>query len=140
MLIEFLLSNFEILIFFSIIFVIVGFLILFLMQNIKFEQNKQSIIDYANIIHNSNKELKDYLNSIVNVLELQKNEIVKITDKISFIEREINRLGNVKGSEDILGMAIDMARKGEDRESIKKKTGLREDEVEAIYTYYRKSF
>lgn len=138
MLIEFLLSNFEILIFFSIVLVIVGFLILFLMQNIKFQQNKQSIIDYANIIHNSNKELKDYLNSIVNVLELQKNEIVKITDKISFIEREINRLGNVKGSEDILGMAIDMARKGEDRESIKKKTGLREDEVEAIYTYYRK--
>jgi len=138
MLIEFLLSNFEILIFFSIVLVIVGFLILFLMQNIKFQQNKQSIIDYANIIHNSNKELKDYLNSIVNVLELQKNEIVKITDKISFIEREINRLGNVKGSEDILGMAIDMARKGEDRDSIKKKTGLREDEVEAIYTYYRK--
>ena len=138
MLVEFLLSNFEILIFFSIVLVIVGFLILFLMQNIKFQQNKQSIVDYANIIHNSNKELKDYLNSIVNVLELQKNEIVKITDKISFIEREINRLGNVKGSEDILGIAIDMARKGEDRESIKKKTGLREDEVEAIYTYYRK--
>ena len=138
MLVEFLLSNFEILIFFSIVLVIVGFLILFLMQNIKFQQNKQSIIDYANIIHNSNKELKDYLNSIVNILESQKNEIVKITDKISFIEREINRLGNVKGSEDILGMAIDMARKGEDRESIKKKTGLREDEVEAIYTYYRK--
>ncbi len=138
MLVEFLLSNFEILIFFSIIFVIVGFLILFLMQNIKFQQNKQSIIDYANIIHNSNKELKDYLNSIVNILESQKNEIVKITDKISFIEREINRLGNVKGSEDILGIAIDMARKGEDRESIKKNTGLREDEVEAIYTYYRK--
>ena len=138
MLVEFLLSNFEILIFFSIIFVIVGFLILFLMQNIKFQQNKQSIIDYANIIHNSNKELKDYLNSIVNILESQKNEIVKITDKISFIESEINRLGNVKGSEDILGIAIDMARKGEDRESIKKNTGLREDEVEAIYTYYRK--
>ena len=138
MLVEFLLSNFEILIFFSIIFVIVGFLILFVMQNIRFQQNKQSIIDYANIIHNSNKELKDYSNSIVNILESQKNEIVKITDKISFIEREINRLGNVKGSEDILGIAIDMARKGEDRESIKKNTGLREDEVEAIYTYYRK--
>ncbi|MDB2696863.1 hypothetical protein N9Y78_01345 [Alphaproteobacteria bacterium] len=138
MLVEFLLSNFEILIFLSIIFVIVGFLILFLMQNIKFQQNKQSIIDYANIIHNSNKELKDYSNSIVNILESQKNEIVKITDKISFIEREINRLGNVKGSEDILGIAIDMARKGEDRETIKKNTGLREDEVEAIYTYYRK--
>ena len=31
-----------------------------------------------------------------------------------------------------------MARKGEDRESIKNKTGLRDDEIEAIYTYYRK--
>ena len=39
MLIEFLLSNFEILIFFSIVLVIVGFLILFFMQNIKDQLN-----------------------------------------------------------------------------------------------------
>jgi hypothetical protein len=31
-----------------------------------------------------------------------------------------------------------MARKGEDKESIKNKTNLRDDEIEAIYTYYRK--
>jgi hypothetical protein len=138
MFIDFLLSNFELLIFISITLIIIGFFILFFIQNIKFQQNKASIIDYANVINNSNKELKDYLIGIGNILELQKNEMTKITDRIVFIEREINRLGSIKGSEDILGVAIDMARKGEDRESIKNKTGLRDDEIEAIYTYYRK--
>ena len=57
---------------------------------------------------------------------------------MNFIEREIGRLGNVKGSEDMLSIAIEMARNGNDREEIKNKTGLREDEVEAIYTYYKK--
>ena len=138
MFIDFLLSNFELLIFISITLIIIGFFILFFIQNIKFQQNKASIIDYANVINNSNKELKDYLIGIGNILELQKIEMTKIIDRIVFIEREVNRLGSIKGSEDILGVAIDMARKGEDRESIKNKTGLREDEIEAIYTYYRK--
>ena len=69
---------------------------------------------------------------------MQKNETAKITDRIAFIEREINRLGSIKGSEDMLGIAIEMVRKGDDRENIKNKTGLRDDEIEAIYTYYRK--
>ena len=138
MFIDFLLSNFELLIFISITLIIIGFFILFFIQNIKFQQNKASIIDYANVINNSNKELKDYLIGIGNILELQKIEMTKIIDRIVFIEREVNRLGSIKGSEDILGVAIDMARKGEDRESIKNKTGLRDDEIEAIYTYYRK--
>ena len=38
----------------------------------------------------------------------------------------------------MLSIAIEMARNGNDREEIKNKTGLREDEVEAIYTYYKK--
>ena len=89
-------------------------------------------------INKSNIETKGYLADIAKILDQQKNEILKIADKISFIEREINRLGNIKGSEDILGIAIDMARKGEDKQSIKNKTNLRDDEIEAIYTYYRK--
>jgi len=46
-------------------------------------------------------------------------------------------LAEIKGSEDVLTQAIEMAREGSSREEIKNKTGLREDEVEAIYTYYR---
>ena len=59
-------------------------------------------------------------------------------EKLIFIEREINRLGNIKGSEDTLNVAISMVREGKTRDDIINKTGLREDEVEAIYTYYKK--
>ena len=96
------------------------------------------MINHYQVTNKSNNETKGYLADIANILDQQKNEILKITDKISFIEKEINRLGSIKGSEDILGIAIDMARKGENKESIKNKTNLRDDEIEAIYTYYRK--
>ena len=138
MFLEFLLSNFEMFIFFSITLIVIGFFLLFFLQNQNFKNNKNSIIEYGNMINNSNEESKEYFVGIGNILEQQKNEIIKISEKVSFNEREINRLGNIKGSEDMLGIAIDMTRKGENRESIKEKTGLRDDEIEAIYTYYRK--
>ena len=43
-----------------------------------------------------------------------------------------------KRLEDNLNIAINMVRQGNSREEIIKKTGLRDDEVEAIYTYYKK--
>ena len=138
MFIDFLISKFEILVFISVLLIVIGFFLLFFYQSYKFEINKTLVVNYSEIIKKSNLESKGYLADIASILEIQKNEILKITDKISFLEREINRLGSIKGSEDVLGIAIDMARKGEDKESIKNKTNLRDDEIEAIYTYYRK--
>ena len=138
MFIDLLLSNFEIFILLSILFIVVAFIILFLLQIQNFRSNKTSIIEYAENINNTSKEIKEYLIVIGNLLEHQKKEIVNISEKIVFIEREINRLGNIKGSEDILNEAINMARQGKSKEEIINKTGLREDEVEAIYTYYKK--
>jgi hypothetical protein len=138
MFIDYLLSNFEIFIFFSICLLVLGFFLLFFFQNLKFENNKDIITEHANILHKTSKEIKEYLIVVGNLLENQKKEISSISDKIGFIEREISRLGNIKGSEDMLSIAIEMARNGNDREDIKNKTGLREDEVEAIYTYYKK--
>ena len=138
MFIDYLLSNFEIFIFFSICLLVLGFFLLFFFQNLKFENNKDTITEHANILHKTNNEIKEYLIVVGNLLENQKKEISSISDKIGFIEREISRLGNIKGSEDMLSIAIEMARNGNDREEIKNKTGLREDEVEAIYTYYKK--
>ena len=138
MLIDYLILNFEIFIFFSLCLLVVGFLLLFFFQNLKFQNNKDTITEHANILHKTNKEIKEYLIVVGNLLENQKKEISSISDKIGFIEREISRLGNIKGSEDMLSIAIQMARNGNDREEIKSKTGLREDEVEAIYTYYKK--
>ena len=138
MLIDFLLSNFEIFIFCSVLLLIIAFLLLFLLQLQNFRSNKKSIIQYAEIINNTNKEIKEYLVLVGNLLENQKKEIANLTEKIVFIQREINRLGNVKGSEDTLNIAINMVREGKSRDQIITQTGLREDEVEAIYTYYKK--
>ena len=138
MFINLLLSNFEIFIFLSILFIVVAFILLFLLQLQNFRSNKNSIIEYADSINNTSREIKEYLIVVGNLLEQQKKELTNISDKIDFIEREINRLGNIKGSEDILNMAINMARQGNNKEEIINKTGLREDEVEAIYTYYKK--
>ena len=138
MFIDFLLSNFEIFIFLSILFILVAFILLILLQIQNFRSNKNSIIEYAQSINNTSKEIKEYLIVVGNLLEHQKKEILNISEKIVFIEREINKLGNIKGSEDVLNLAINMVRQGKSKEEIIDKTGLREDEVEAIYTYYKK--
>ena len=135
---DILLLNFEIFIFFSILFIVAAFILLFLLQLQNFKSNKKSIIEYAERINNTTKEINEYLIVVGNLLEHQKKELVNISEKIVFIEREINRLGNIKGSEDTLNIAINMARQGNSKEEIINKTGLREDEVEAIYTYYKK--
>jgi len=137
MILDFLLSNFEILLFFAICFLVLGFILLFFFQSLRFKEEKDIAIEYVNDLNNFNKEIKEYLSLIGNFLEQQKNEIQKVSEKIVDIEREINRLAEIKGSEDVLTQAIEMAREGSSREEIKNKTGLREDEVEAIYTYYR---
>ena len=138
MFIEFLLSNFEILIFLSVLLIIFAFILLFLLQLQNSRSNKEAIIKFAESMHKTNNEVREYLIAAGNLLENQKKELINISEKIVFIEREINRLGNVKGSEDNLNIAIDMVSQGNSREEIIKKTGLREDEVEAIYTYYKK--
>ncbi len=138
MFIELIISYFEIITFFSIIFILIGIFSLFFIQNNEISNNKKIILNYVDVLNNSNKEFKDYLIGIGNILDQQKNEISIQIERISSLEREINRMSNIKGSEDTLGLAIEMARSGEDRDSIKNKTGLRDDEIEAIYTYYRK--
>ena len=138
MFLDYLLSNFEIFIFFSICLLVIGFLLLFFFQNLKFQNNEDATTAYADEIKKNNNEIKEYLIAVGNLLEHQKKEFVNMSDKISFIEREISRLGTIKGSEDMLSIAIEMAKNGKNREEIKNKTGLREDEIEAIYTYYKK--
>jgi len=135
---DFLLSNFEIFVFSSICVLVIGFLLLFFFQNQKHKQEKDIIFNLVEELNKYNQEIKEYLIVVGNLLDQQKKEISKISEKIVFIEREISRLGEIKGSEDVLTMAIEMAREGSTREEIINKTGLREDEVEAIYTYYRK--
>ena len=76
MFIDLLLSNFEIFILLSILFIVVAFILLFLLQLQNFRSNKNSIIEYAENINNTSKEIKEYLIVIGNLLEHQKKEIL----------------------------------------------------------------
>jgi predicted PurR-regulated permease PerM len=135
---EIFISNFEIIVFFSIILIVIGMVLLLFVYKNDANNNILTINKFVKILDNSNKEIKDYIIGIGNILDQQKNEISNLIDRISSLEREINRITNIKGAEDTLGIAIEMARSGETRENIKNKTNLRDDEIEAVYTYYRK--
>ena len=50
--------------------------------------------------------MREYLILVGNLLENQKKELINLSEKIIFIEREINRLGYVRGSDDNLNIAI----------------------------------
>ena len=138
MLLELLTNKFETIIFLSIILITLGIILLLFLYKNDTSNNKLIITNYIKTLDSSYKEIKDYMIGIGNILDQQKNEILKLIERISSLEREINRITNIKGTEDILGVAIEMARSGESRESIKNKTNLRDDEIEAVYTYYRK--
>jgi hypothetical protein len=138
MFIDYLLSNFEIFTFISICFIVVGFLLLFFFQYKNQHDDRSLFVEQTFEISKDNKDIKEYLVVIGNLLDQQKKEITKILEKMVFLEREINRLGEIKGSEDMLSVAIEMARGGSSKEDIKNQTSLRDDEVEAIYTYYKK--
>ena len=74
MFIDYLILNFEIFIFFSLCLLVVGFFLLFFFQNLKFENNKDIITEHANILHKTNKEIKEYLIVVGNLLENQKKK------------------------------------------------------------------
>ena len=75
MFVDYLLSNFEIFIFFSICLLVIGFFLIFFFQNLKFQNNKDAITAYADVINKNNKEIKEYIIVVGNLLEHQKKEL-----------------------------------------------------------------
>ena len=55
MFVDYLLSNFEIFIFFSICLLVIGFFLIFFFQNLKFQNNEDAITAYADVIKKNNK-------------------------------------------------------------------------------------
>ena len=77
MIIDFLLSNFEILVFSSICILVIGFLLLFFFQNQNHKQEKEIIFKYVEDLNIFNKEIKEYLIVIGNLLDQQKKKLLK---------------------------------------------------------------
>jgi len=69
MIIDFLLSNFEILVFSSICILVIGFLLSFFFQNQNHKQEKEIIFKYVEDINKFNQEIKEYIIVIGNLLD-----------------------------------------------------------------------
>ena len=84
MLEDFLLSNFEIFVFSSICLLVIGFLLLFFFQNKKYKQEKDIIFNHVESLNKSNKDIKEYLIAIGNLLDQQKKRNQQNIRKDSF--------------------------------------------------------
>ena len=89
MILDFLLSNFEILLFFAICFLVLGFILLFFFQSLKFKEEKDIAIEYVNDLNNFNKEIKEYLSLIGNFLEQQKMKFRKFQKRLLILKERL---------------------------------------------------
>ena len=137
MIIDFIISNFELIIFVSMTLIVICGLCIFFIQNSYISKSSKNLNNLSNSFKNNNRELADYLHSLSVIMEQNKKTITVMSEKINSLEKEITRMIDVKGSDDMLSLAIELARKGENKDLIKEKTGLNDDEIETIYTYHR---
>ncbi len=137
MLIEYILLNYEILVFILLLLIIICGSALLFLQSKFIADTKDNIEKLSGFLKKNNIELANYLNNLSENLENNKSNFMDLSIKIQNLEKEITRMINVKGNEDMLSLAIDLARKGENKDIIKEKTGLNDDEIDTIYTYHR---
>ena len=136
--INLIITNFEIIIFVSMTLIILCSISIFFLQNNSISKTNKNLNNLSNSFKNNNRELADYLHALSGVLEQNNKTMDKLTERLNSLEKEITRMIDIKGSDDMLSLAIELARKGENKEKIKEKTGLSDDEIETIYTYHRK--
>ena len=137
MIIDYVIANFEIIVFISLSLIVICCILIFYLQNNFISITSKNLEKLSTSIKSSNLELADYLKTLSSVLEDNKNNIEKMAEKINSLEKEVTRMTDVKGTDDMLSLAIELARNGEEKEIIKEKTGLTDDEIDTLHAYHR---
>ena len=137
MTIDLLLQNFEIILISLLLIIVILSVAIFFIQN-KFINSTNNKIDaYHNQIKKNNSELAEYLNTLSKILEINKQKTEQLILNISDIEKNLSSMKTIKGNDDLLTLAIDLARSGSTKDEIKNKTGLNDEEIETIYAYHK---
>ncbi|MAJ13791.1 MAG: hypothetical protein CMN44_02315 [SAR116 cluster bacterium] len=137
MTIDLLLQNFEIILISLLLIIVILSVAIFFIQN-KFINTTNNKIDaYHNQIKKNNSELAEYLNTLSKILEINKQKTEQLILSISDIEKNLSSMKTIKGNDDLLTLAIDLARSGSTKDEIKNKTGLNDEEIETIYAYHK---
>ena len=137
MIVDYVIANFEIIVFISLSLIVICCILIFYLQNNFISITSKNLEKLSTSIRSSNLELADYLKTLSSVLEDNKNNIEKMAEKINSLEKEVTRMTDVKGTDDMLSLAIELARNGEEKEIIKEKTGLTDDEIDTLHAYHR---
>ena len=85
----------------------------------------------------NNSELAEYIKTLSKITEINKRKLDDLMLDTSNIEKNLLNIKAIKGSDDILTLAIELVRAGSSKEEIKNKTGLNDSEIETIYAYHK---
>ena len=137
MYLNFILENVEIIVISILLIITISTISIFFIQSNFIKNTSKKIDNYHDIIKINNSELAEYIKTLSKITEINKQKLDDLMLDTSNIEKNLLNIKAIKGSDDILTLAIELVRSGSSKEEIKSKTGLNDSEIETIYAYHK---
>ena len=131
------LENFEIIVISILLTITISTICILFIQNNFIKNTSKKIDNYHDMIKINNSELAEYIKTLSKITEINKQKLDDLMLDTSNIEKNLLNIKAIKGSDDILTLAIELVRSGSSKEEIKSKTGLNDSEIETIYAYHK---
>ena len=137
MYINFIIQNFELIVISILLIITISTIAIFFIQSNFIKNTSKKIDNYHDMIKVNNSELAEYIKTLSKITEINKQKLDDLMLDTSNIEKNLLNIKAIKGSDDILTLAIELVRSGSSKEEIKSKTGLNDSEIETIYAYHK---
>tara|TARA_B100000282_G_C31548011_1_gene406121 strand:+ start:278 stop:703 length:426 start_codon:yes stop_codon:yes gene_type:complete len=137
MYINFIIQNFELIVISILLIITISTISIFFLQSNFIKNTSKKIDNYHDMIKINNSELAEYIKTLSKITEINKQKLDDLMLDTSNIEKNLLNIKAIKGSDDILTLAIELVRSGSSKEEIKSKTGLNDSEIETIYAYHK---
>lgn len=137
MYLNFIIQNFEIIVISILLVITISTISIFFLQSNFIKNTSKKIDNYHDMIKINNSELAEYIKTLSKITEINKQKLDDLILDTSNIEKNLLNIKAIKGSDDILTLAIELVRSGSSKEEIKSKTGLNDSDIETIYAYHK---
>ena len=137
MYINFIIQNFELIVISILLIITISTISIFFLQSNFIKNTSKKIDNYHDMIKINNSELAEYIKTLSKITEINKQKLDDLMLDTSNIEKNLLNIKAIKGSDDILTLAIELVRSGSSKEEIKSKTGLNDSDIETIYAYHK---
>ena len=137
MYLNFIIQNFEIIVISILLVITISTISIFFLQSNFIKNTSKKIDNYHDMIKINNSELAEYIKTLSKITEINKQKLDDLMLDTSNIEKNLLNIKAIKGSDDILTLAIELVRSGSSKEEIKSKTGLNDSDIETIYAYHK---